>query len=144
MTNFARGLNFIGGGVQVTADNAGIISVRVTRGPVAVGEINWNEFRSSGIRLATSTHQVLIGANSTTSLAKLEVVGDQVIRGGSLGIGTTSPFKELSVVGSAWFTGTANAQKFSVTGSSGTSTFNGISGGLLDITGNSTSKASAQ
>lgn len=141
MTNFARGLNFIGGGVQVTTNNQGIISVRVTRGEASVGEFNWNEFRNSGIRLATSTHQVLIGANATTSLAKLEVVGDQVIRGGGfLGIGTTSPSQALSVVGQGLITGIFTANRFIGTGV-GTSTFNGgiSTDKTIDVGGNATS-----
>jgi hypothetical protein len=36
---------------------------------------NWSYFNNSGIQLATTTNQVLIGASSTSTLSKLEVVG---------------------------------------------------------------------
>jgi hypothetical protein len=36
---------------------------------------NWSYFNNSGIKLATTSNQVVIGASSTSTLAKLEVVG---------------------------------------------------------------------
>jgi len=38
-------------------------------------ETNWNFFNGSGVRLGTTTNQVLIGASSTTTTATLEVRG---------------------------------------------------------------------
>ncbi|RJQ33330.1 hypothetical protein C4568_04795, partial [Candidatus Parcubacteria bacterium] len=38
-------------------------------------DINWSYFNNSGIRLATTTNQVLIGASATSTNSKLEVVG---------------------------------------------------------------------
>src|SRR3989338_1828217 len=39
-------------------------------------EVNWTFFNNSGVRISTTTNQVLIGATATTSLSKLEVSGD--------------------------------------------------------------------
>ena len=48
-------------------------------------DVNWTFFNGSGIRLATTTNQVLIGFTSTSSLSKLEVVG-----GATFDISTTT------------------------------------------------------
>src|SRR3989344_304212 len=67
-------------------------------------ELNWTyvatEANSSKGRIyvSTTTNQVVIGASATTSLARLEVIGNQYISG-NLGIGTTSPYSMLSVAG---------------------------------------------
>ncbi|MBX4197983.1 hypothetical protein KW782_01470 [Candidatus Parcubacteria bacterium] len=74
-------------------------------------DTNWTFFNGSGIRLATTTNQVLVGASATTSLAALEVIGNSYISG-NVGIGTTSPYAKLSVVGEivgAYFTATTTA-----------------------------------
>ncbi len=56
---------------------------------------NWVFFNGSGIRLATTTNQVLIGASSTTTLNIFETIGSGYFSG-SLGIGTTTPGTLLS------------------------------------------------
>ena len=78
---------------------------------------NWSFFNGSGIKLATTTNQVLIGAAATTSLAALEVQS-------SLGILTT---------------GSTTLQNFTFVNGTGTSatTTNALSvGGALTVTGN--------
>ncbi|MBY0539737.1 hypothetical protein K2P56_04930, partial [Patescibacteria group bacterium] len=45
-------------------------------GGSAGAELNWTFFNNSGIRVSTTTNSVLIGGTSTSTLAKLEVVGD--------------------------------------------------------------------
>ncbi|MDE2071681.1 MAG: hypothetical protein KGI70_03055 [Patescibacteria group bacterium] len=77
-------------------------------------EINWTYFNGTGIRVSTSTNQVLIGATATTTTAQLEVHGganfdaatssalyvtNNADINGKLGLGTTSPTSVLSVAG---------------------------------------------
>lgn len=76
---------------------------------------NWTFFNGSGIRLATTTNQVLIGASATTTGASLEInalqgvmpfyIGSSTIGSlfevegatGFVGVGTSSPFAQLSI-----------------------------------------------
>lgn len=56
-------------------------------------EVNWTFFNNSGLRLGTSTNQVLVsasGATATTSLAKLEVRFDSAANGSLLTTGSTT------------------------------------------------------
>ena len=59
---------------------------------------NWTFFNGSGIRLSTTTNQVLVGASATTTLQALEVIGGGYFST-NLGIGTTTPGQRLSVAG---------------------------------------------
>jgi hypothetical protein len=105
-------------------DNAGIIEYKTLGGswlPVGSGggggaDGNWTYFNGSGIRLSTSTNAVLIGANSTTTTSKLEVIGSTYISS-TLGIGTTSPWRTLSVKGSSDLGNNALAGSFTATSS---------------------------
>jgi hypothetical protein len=78
-------------------------------------EINWTFFNGSGVRVSTSSNQVLIGFTSTSSLSKLEVVGGATFDNatttgglsvggigsfvGNVGLGTTSPSQKLTIAG---------------------------------------------
>ena len=106
-------------------DNAGVIEYKSIGGswlPVGSGgggggtDGNWVYFNSSAIRLATSSNTVLIGANSTTTTSKLEVIGSTYISS-NLGIGTTSPWRTLSVKGSSDLGNNALAGSFTATSS---------------------------
>jgi hypothetical protein len=105
-------------------DNSGIIEYKTLGGswlPVGSGggggaDGNWTYFNGSGIRLSTSTNAVLIGANSTTTTSKLEVIGSTYISS-TLGIGTTSPWRTLSVKGSSDLGNNALAGSFIATSS---------------------------
>ncbi|MDB5266939.1 MAG: exported protein of unknown function, partial [Parcubacteria group bacterium] len=55
--------------------NAGTFSCHTISGGGGGTDVNWSFFNGSGIMLATTTNQVLIGGSATTSTAKLEVVG---------------------------------------------------------------------
>jgi hypothetical protein len=87
---------------------------------------NWVFFNGSGIKLATTTNQVLIGASATTTLNALEVIGSGYLSS-KLGISTTTPGTPLSVTGAGVFTGEVTATKFTGTSTSATST---LAGGL--------------
>ncbi|MDO8521304.1 MAG: hypothetical protein Q7S52_04265, partial [bacterium] len=64
-------------GGKLTTDALGNISCAAdTSGSGGGSDSNWTFFNGSGIYVSTSTNQVLIGATATTSLSKLEVVGD--------------------------------------------------------------------
>lgn len=68
--------------------------------------------------VGTTTADWLIGASSTTTTARLEVIGNGNFSG-SVGIGTTSPYTKLSVVGETV------AQNFTATTTYATSTLTG-------------------
>lgn len=53
-------------------------------------DINWSWFNGSGIQLATTTNQVLIGGTSTSSLAALEVKFVTAAKGSILAMGSTT------------------------------------------------------
>jgi len=57
---------------------------------------NWVFFNGSGIRLATTTNQVLIGASSTTTTSALEVIGRGYFSS-LVGIASTSPWGLFSI-----------------------------------------------
>ncbi len=59
-------------------------------------DVNWQFFNGSGLRPATTTNQVLIGASATTSTNIFETIGSGYFSG-SLGIGTTTPGSLLSL-----------------------------------------------
>ncbi|MBX4195606.1 hypothetical protein KW796_01460 [Candidatus Parcubacteria bacterium] len=89
-------------------------------------DTNWQFFNNSGIRLATTTNQVLIGASATTSLANLEIAF-QTAAGGSLyalGSTTLNNFAFANSTGSqATTTNLFSTNIFSTTGNvSGTQT----------------------
>ncbi len=59
---------------------------------------NWVYYNNAGIRLATTTNQVVIGASSTSTLAKLEVIGNQYVSGvAAFGTTTLAAGAELTV-----------------------------------------------
>lgn len=80
---------------------------------------------------STTTDQILIGAIATTSIAKLEVIGNGYFSGGSypiLGLGTTTSNSEFAVQGGGLFSGNLTAANMVATGTltvTGASTFNG-------------------
>ncbi|MEK7109484.1 MAG: hypothetical protein AAB919_03580, partial [Patescibacteria group bacterium] len=116
---------------------------------------DWTFFNGSGERLATTSNQLLLGASATTSLAALEVIrqgtSPAAYFSGNVGIGTTSPYAALSVVGEivgAYLTGTTTAtstlggglqaRALNITSSTASSTFaNGINlaAGCFSING---------
>src|SRR5262249_7181297 len=64
---------------------------------------NWTFFNGSGLRLVTTTNQIVIGTGATTSLASLEIGGTAVTSAyfkNNVGIGTTSPAMKFGVEGS--------------------------------------------
>ncbi len=80
---------------------------------------NWVFFNNSGLYLATTTNQVLIGSTATTSLAALEVNSSVPLSAyfkNAVGIGTTSPFATFAVNGSGFFTGNVTATNLTATG----------------------------
>jgi hypothetical protein len=97
-------------GGKVTTDASGNLTCANDNSGGSGGtDVNWTFFNGSGIRVSTTTNQVLIGGLSTTSTQALEVQGGSYFSG-NLGIGTTSPYAKLSVVGEAvasYFTATS-------------------------------------
>ncbi|MES2213765.1 MAG: hypothetical protein V4465_00005, partial [Patescibacteria group bacterium] len=81
VTNFTAGT--ISGAGLTSCNNAtsalmwdaGTFSCHTISGSGGGTDVNWSYFNGSGIMLATTTNQVLIGGSATTSNAKLEVVG---------------------------------------------------------------------
>ncbi len=132
-STFSGGISASGGGLHLTNGGIRVNSLNTSNcdlksdtsglfycGTDAGGsvEVNWTYFNGSGVRTSTTTSQVLIGATATTSAQKLEVQGGVYISG-NLGLGTTSPYAKLSVVGevlASYFTATSTA----------TSTFKGL------------------
>lgn len=57
---------------------------------------NWVYMNNSGIRLATTTNQVLIGGSATTSSQNLQVQGSAYVSGIS-GFGTTTPAAKVDI-----------------------------------------------
>ena len=77
---------------------------------------------------STTTDQILLGATATTSTQKLEVIGGGYFFG-NVGIGTTSPYAKLSVVGETV------AEYFTATSTSATTTLAGgldVGGGVFN------------
>jgi hypothetical protein len=102
---------------------------------------NWVFFNESGIRLATTTNQVVIGALASSTNATLEVNGSGYFAN-NVGIGTATPGQKLSVAGDilgnriigSSFTGTSTA----------TSTFTGgLATNLLNVTSTTASSTFA-
>jgi parallel beta-helix repeat protein len=102
----------------IDSDANGNLFCGVDAGAGGSSEVNWTFFNQSGVRVSTTTNQVLIGAVSTTSLAKLEVQGNQYVSG-NVGIGSTSPYAKLSVTGNGLFDGAITASTFNATSSTG-------------------------
>jgi len=59
----------------LTTNGAGGLSWTTVSGGSG-SDANWTFFNTSGVRLATTTNQVLVGASATTTTATLEVFGD--------------------------------------------------------------------
>ncbi len=91
-----------GGAVQLSSlgnctlktDSDGNITCGIDIGGVGQ-ELNWAFFNGSGVRLGTTTNQVLIGGSSTSTLSKLEVHGgayldSATIAGDFLTLGSTT------------------------------------------------------
>jgi len=84
-------------------------------------DLNWTYFNGTGIRLATTTNQVIIGATATSSgvvpLAAFNVIGGagfdnatstnfystNIVANTKLGIGTTSPTAKLTLSGGNFY-----------------------------------------
>lgn len=56
---------------------------------------NWVYFNGSGIRLATTTNQVVIGSSATSSLAKLHVTGDTLLIGAATSTGLLTSYTSV-------------------------------------------------
>lgn len=93
---------------------------RVTTSGCSGTDVNWSFFNNSGIRPATSTNSVLIGATATSTRSQLEInaqagitpfyVGSStpyfiVGSTGNVGVGTTTPGAKLDVISTAGYTG---------------------------------------
>ncbi len=84
-------------------------------------EINFTYAANSGdvtygrVYMSTTTNQLVVGATATTSLAKLEVIGNQYVSG-NLGLGTTSPSTVLSVQGNGLISGNLSLANLTATG----------------------------
>ncbi|GEM_PF-3266827 len=89
-------------------------------------ETNWSFFNGSGIKLSTTSNQVLIGASATSTTSNLEVIGTGYFSG-NVGFATTSPYTKLSVEGSSALGASALAGYFVATSSTG-SRFTGALG----------------
>jgi hypothetical protein len=145
LSGVSRYLNFgdtSGSGGYGIRDNGGVIEFKNTGGSwLGIGsgggggsDGNWSYFNGSGIRLATSSNNVLIGANSTTTSSRLEVIGSGYFSG-NLGIGTTSPWRTLSVKGNSDLGNNALAGSFTAT-STTASVFPYASSTALTVSGN--------
>lgn len=86
-------LQGVGGFVRFTGVNCG-------SGSGGGSDVNWTFFNNSGIRVSTTTNQVLIGGTATNSTARLEIVGSTT---------QTGAFMAGGEVRAPFFTGTSSA-----------------------------------
>ncbi|OGC80521.1 hypothetical protein A2943_00935, partial [Candidatus Adlerbacteria bacterium RIFCSPLOWO2_01_FULL_51_16] len=81
---------------------SGSISASASACGTGSGESQWTYFNGSGVRLATTTNQVLIGgvATATSSLAQLEVLANSTFAAyfrGGVSVGSSSPMALLAL-----------------------------------------------
>ena len=117
----AGGLTFTSGGFgncTLKTNPSGTVVCGTSGGGGTDG--NWVFFNNSGLFLATTTNQVLIGSTATTSLAALEVQSQgsnpAAYFNGAVGIGTTSPFATFAIVGNQFVSGNFTAANITATG----------------------------
>jgi lysophospholipase L1-like esterase len=65
----------------ITVSSTGIFGTTTCSGSSGGTDGNWVFFNNSGIKLATTTNQVVIGASATTSNSKLQVTGNTTLTG---------------------------------------------------------------
>ncbi len=142
-STFAGGL-FVGGGALRYDFSSGITSIDdLQTGPMSfdtnAGIVSWIDLSVTSAATAgtVESYSARIDGNSI-----LTVYGESNGAGGiqntAIGIGTSSPFAKLSVMGNAFFAGTMTASSINATSTTATSTFaNGISiaGGCIEIDG---------
>lgn len=94
-------------GSFLAADTTGVVIATTTPGPgmFGIGTGQWTRFNTSGVRPATSSDTVLVGATATTSSQILEVIGGGYFST-NLSVGSTSPWAMVSIHHPA--TGNAN------------------------------------
>ena len=129
--NFGDATSTAGYGIR---DNSGVIEFKNNAGSWAAlsagggsSDSNWTFFNNSGVRFATSTNQLLLGANATTSsTAVLEVAGSALVRGAltSYGLITGSYFSATSTASSTFAGGIESLIQLGI-GSTATTTIRG-------------------
>lgn len=142
-STFAGGL-FVGGGALTYDFSSGITSIDdLQTGPMTfdtnAGILSWIDLPVTSTATAgtVESYSARIDGNSILTVYG-ESNGSGSVQNLAVGIGTSSPFAKLSVMGNTFFAGTMTASVINATSTTATSTFaNGISitGGCIEIDG---------